>query len=74
MKPIEKFWFDEKEQRLYISSTIPKEMDSTDAGHTETYTIDKKGFTLIEHNGKKSHVGMTDFIFAMIDYIIEGED
>ena len=74
MRPIIKFWFDEKEQRLYITSTIPKNADSEDAGTTETYTIDRRGFNLIESNGKKHHVGMSDFQFAMIDYILEGEE
>ncbi|MDD2246414.1 MAG: hypothetical protein PHC39_04965 [Proteiniphilum sp.] len=74
MKPIKKFWFNTDEQRLYITTTIPKEADSVDAGTTETYTIDKNGFTLIESNGKKSHVSMDDFQFAMIDYIIENDE
>jgi hypothetical protein len=74
VKPIEKFWFDEKEQRLYITSTIPEDTDSEDSGTTETYTIDKKGFNLIESNGHKHHVDMSDFQFAMIDFILEGEE
>jgi hypothetical protein len=73
MKPIKKFWFNPEEQRLYITSTIPEDVDSEDAGTTETYTIDKKGFNLIESNGKKHHVDMDAFQFAMIDFILEDE-
>jgi len=70
MKPIKKFWFDDKEQCLYISTTIPENADSEDAGTTETYTINKNGFNLIESNGKKHHVDMFDFQIAMVEYIM----
>ncbi|MFA5715831.1 MAG: hypothetical protein WC998_08820 [Candidatus Paceibacterota bacterium] len=74
MKPIQRFWFNNKEKKLYISSTIPINADSEEAGTTETYTIDKNGFTLIEANGKKHHANMEDFLFEMVDYLLEDEE